>query len=254
MPGNIFYNYTKAVFEGDKMRGHNWDHGRGDICKKCGKLHVHPFQNRKHTEEHNRKNSEAHKNKKLSQEHKAKIGKAILKFNSGLSKEERSLKYGTFGDLNPSKREDVKEKLRGPNLKKGHLGDKNCSKRPDVQEKIRKRAKERYSDPEWRKNFLISIRNNLFSVESFEHIQLKREAKKCLESLGYVTNVEHPVSVGNKMYIVDVFGYGKGTVVVECGGCGEPKLKHLRSMFDVVVHVPYGTGVKEGIEKCLFVS
>lgn len=42
--------------------------------------------------------------------------------------------------------------------------------------------------------------------------------------------------------------------VVECGGCGETKLKHLRSMFDVVVHVPYGTGVKEEMEKCLSVS
>lgn len=256
------------------MKGHNYGE-----CRKCGVFHIpttrpgrtgwskgltkhtdlrimrisEALKGRPKTEEHIRKISEAHQNKKHSQETKAKIGNAILKFNSKLSKEERSLKYGTFGDSNPSKREDVRERLRGPNPKKGHPGDKNCAKRPDVQDKIRRKAKERYSDPSWRNNFLISIRNNLFSVESFKHIRLKQGVKKYLESLGYIVEMERPVSVRGKSYIVDVFGYGKENIIVECGGCEKNKLRRLRSVFDVVVHVPYGLGVKE-VERCLSVS
>lgn len=29
---------------GTGMSGHNFDHGKGDICKKCGKVHIHGFQ------------------------------------------------------------------------------------------------------------------------------------------------------------------------------------------------------------------
>jgi hypothetical protein len=31
------------------MKGHNFDHCKGDICKKCGKIHLNPMQGKHHS-------------------------------------------------------------------------------------------------------------------------------------------------------------------------------------------------------------
>jgi hypothetical protein len=39
------------------IRGHNYDHGKGDICQKCGKVHIDGFRGKKHTDETKKKMS-----------------------------------------------------------------------------------------------------------------------------------------------------------------------------------------------------
>lgn len=45
--------FTDGFIESRKwMKGHNYDHGRDDICKKCGKIHINPFLGKHHTLKH----------------------------------------------------------------------------------------------------------------------------------------------------------------------------------------------------------
>ena len=41
----------KFKFPHGGMKGHNWDHGKGDVCKACGKVHVHPNSGRRFSKE-----------------------------------------------------------------------------------------------------------------------------------------------------------------------------------------------------------
>ena len=83
---------------------------------------------------------------------------------SEMSLEDRSKKYGTFGDNNPAKRSDVRIKIsdkvaksyiNNPELKTNRSakikGDKNPSKQPGASDRISAHRKQYYSDPENRK-------------------------------------------------------------------------------------------------------
>lgn len=96
------------------MKGHNYDHGRGDICKKCGKVHVRSFETRKRiekgmmgnknalghrwTEERRKRKSialEGNKYAKGNKPNKTTFRKGGIPWNKGLTKEtdERVAEY-----------------------------------------------------------------------------------------------------------------------------------------------------------------
>ena len=87
-----------------------------------------------------------------------------LKKMSEMTQEERSKKYGTFGDNNPSKRAEVRSLIsknvqnsyiNDPELRKVRSnklkGDKNPSRKSGASERISNHRKEYYSNPDNRK-------------------------------------------------------------------------------------------------------
>lgn len=108
-----------------KVKGHNYSGKNGDIiCRKCGKLHHH-----------------SNRGKKYSEEHKRKIRKSTRKTYAKYSKEERSRKFGTFGDDNPMRNPEIARKnalARLDQKRPSICGDKNPSKRIEVRLKLGK--------------------------------------------------------------------------------------------------------------------
>ena len=57
--GLTIKNGNKGIHRRGGMKGHNYDHGKGDVCKKCGKIHIHTFLNKKVTKEEQEKKTQA---------------------------------------------------------------------------------------------------------------------------------------------------------------------------------------------------
>lgn len=243
------------------MKGHNYG---SILCRKCGEMHIHPrgMLSKKFTcrnpEERSRKISKKLTGKLKSVKHKLKIAASQTgKKHSAKSKEkirvsvtntfknmtqkERSEKLGHHGEKNPSKRPEVRVKLRGKNPKKAQFGDSNPAKRLSVRLKISAAMKKRFKDEEWLKKHIITFRNNGFgySSESIRHLNLKTRVKKALERCGYFCLLEHSV-YAKKWYIVDVVAFKEeSSIAVECGNCLENKLRNLKRVFNQVFHISY---------------
>lgn len=70
--------------------------------------------------------------------------------------------------------------------------------------------------------------------EGLEHVLLKQVARKLLRRLGAVRIVEEGRGK------VDVAGQCRGVwIAFECGQSSELKIEALRTMYDIVVHLPY---------------
>lgn len=130
------------------LLGHNYEHGRGDICKKCGQIHYNPFIGKKHSNTTKEKMScrivsleirqaqskrmkEYPINNKAWKTRKEKYGKTGFKNTHPMKRPEVIAKF--LGDNNCAKRPEVRLK-RSMNVR----GDKNPGKRPEVREKIKK--------------------------------------------------------------------------------------------------------------------
>ena len=155
-------------------------------------------------------------------------------------------------DVNPSKRLEVRQlisdKMKGRDAW-WMKGDNNCAKRLDVREKISTQVAKRWGNKEWAEKMLIIFRDGgMFgvSVESKRHYKMKSDCARYLDSKGYDIEVEKPVSVNYKWYIVDVVGtLDSQNIAIECGDCKEKKLKALGGIFDKVIHIPYGNKLME---------
>lgn len=110
--------------------------------------------------------------------------------------------------------------------KQRHQG--TYSKLPEVKEKIRRKVKE---------TFLTF--GDVILPESKEHFKLKMTMKEMLLGKGYKVYIEHPVIIGENLYIIDVVGEGQNNIAVECGNCSVDKLRNLGVKFDIVIHVPF---------------
>ena len=101
------------------------------------------------------------------------------------------------------------------------------------------------------------------------HKKLEKMVQEYLTSIGYTTiETEHRVKIGNKSYIIDVYGerrkevkrYGdkdKETIVVECGHIDAKKLVMISTQFDKVIiwgpNVEFqGTDYTKKIHKTLY--
>jgi len=236
------------------MKGHNYDHGTGVVCKKCGKVHVSllaEWSKIPKTVEHKRHISDAKRGIVETQEHKNKIAAAIHAYLNNLSPEERRLKYTPKGP-NAAKRIDVRRKISvalDGKKRPWSTGELNPSKRPEVREKIRRKAKQRFMDKNWRDKQMIVVRDNGFgySHESLRHVDLKEKVCKVLISNGFSVELEKVISTDNGCYIVDIFAQKNNrNIMIECGNCDDGKIKNLREMFEVI-HIPYNeeTNVEE---------
>lgn len=90
-------------------------------------------------------------------------------------------------------------------------------------------------------NFIINKRYEKMFSESANHVALKGMAIKMLRKLG-----AERVKTENNFagFTVDVVGWfrrwdGHVTVAFECGNCEEERIKKLKEIYDVVVHLPY---------------
>lgn len=246
------------------MKGHNWG-----LCRKCGKVHNSGRKGKKFTftKEHIQNISKSKLGK--SNNHKPDCQCSWCKAKRGETKGEKNNFYGKHHTR------ESKDKLRANHVgvpawnknKSGYpsspnydprldymVGDDNPSKRTGVKEKIRVKAKQRFEDEEWRKNFHILQRKNGlgFSLESQQHVDLKVGVKKFLEELGYNVIFEYVVKLKQKWYIVDVAAFRSTEpkiVMVECGGCSDKKLDDLKMEFDKVFNIP----LEGEIEKCISV-
>lgn len=109
---------------------------------------------KKHSEDTKKKMSIMHKGKILSDETKKKIGKfSKYNYDRGNVSKEFLNNQGQgfepmFGNNNPSKRPEVREKIR-----QSKIGDNNPAKRSEVRKKISEAAKKRFRDSEFLKKF-----------------------------------------------------------------------------------------------------
>lgn len=55
------------------MKGHNYDHDRGDVCTKCGTIHISPLFGKRHTEETKKKIGRSNKGRIRSAETKKRL-------------------------------------------------------------------------------------------------------------------------------------------------------------------------------------
>lgn len=156
--------------------------------------------------------------------------------------------------INPSKRPEVRAlismKLKGRDAP-WTKGENNVSKRPDVREKIKQSLLYRWRNTEFAERMLISCRDGgIFgvSVEGPEHARLKVMVLRYLGLKGYMAELEKPVRIAHKWYIVDVVGQRNNTnIAVECGDCKTKKLNALETYFNKVLHLPYEVKNKEAI-------
>lgn len=155
-------------------------------------------------------------------------------------------------DINPAKRLEVRRlissKLKGRDAW-WMKGDNNSAKKLDVREKIAIQATKRWRNKEWAREMLIACRGGGafgVSVESKHHHKMKLDCVRYLDARGYDIEVEKPICVNHKWYIVDVVGVlGSQNIAIECGDCKEKKLEALGRIFDKVIHIPYGNKFME---------
>lgn len=101
------------------MKGHNFEHGRGDICKKCGKIHIHPDGNL------NKKYAYKSRPSMRGDQNPAKRPKVREK-----------IRVSKIGDNNPSKRPEIKKNLseaKKENWKDPEYYERMCKLRKDIE-------------------------------------------------------------------------------------------------------------------------
>jgi len=194
-------------------------------CKGCGKkFTVSPFkQNKKYCSlECSRRNVWTKGKTAENCPKLRKVGKKISEVNTQ--------KYAT-GELviwNKGLTKEIDSRITGV------PGDKNPSKRPEVREKIRKTIIERWANPKNREKLLLVAG---FGSESKEHHDLKLGIARYLELRGYKIGIEVPVKINDKLYVIDIVV--NKNIAIECGGCRKEKLLTLKEFFNIVIHIPY---------------
>lgn len=142
------------------MKGHTFDHGKGDKCKKCGKIHIPSNKGRKFSKEWCNKISISKKGIKRSREACKKTSQTlklryktgeIIPWNKGLTKETsesvRKISQSNMGHppgnkgKHPSKETRQKISCGRKKFFREHpeakmTGNKNPAKRPEVRAKI----------------------------------------------------------------------------------------------------------------------
>jgi len=145
---------------------------KNSSCKICGyKKQSDVRKGQIFSDEHKRKLSEAHTGKKLTEEHKDKIAKS----GKGKVRSEESKKRysdSKTGDKNPSKRVEVREKIRNSILK---VYENN----PEIKNRISKSLSEYFEN----NDFFISLnkKDEYFKYRKLVHNLSKRNKKKLIE-------------------------------------------------------------------------
>jgi len=132
----------------------NFANDKKSSCRKCGyKKQSEIRKGQIFSDDHKKSLSESHKGKKLSKEHKDRIG---LSCKGKKRSDESKKRYSDSktGDKNPSKRTEVREKIRNSILK---LYENN----PEIKDKISKSLNEYFES------------NNLFISEKEKDVYIK---------------------------------------------------------------------------------
>ncbi len=136
------------------MRGHNYDHGCGDICKTCGRTHINPFWNRKHTKE----------TKEIIRK---KMEGRIITWGDKVSKTKKRI-FAKNPDLGMETTKPMREwaKIHGNPFKgKTHT--------PGSIKKISDKLKGRKHTPEHRQNISTGV-NKRYEDPEFRALQLRK--------------------------------------------------------------------------------
>jgi len=120
-------NATKLARSGHGgwMQGHNFDHGKGNVCSKCGKIHISPFSG--HNYDHN-KGDICKKCGKVHKSHESSMKGHNYEHRKGdICKKCGKIHVSGLIENNPAKRPDVKAKISFNNT-----GEKNGMWKPKV--------------------------------------------------------------------------------------------------------------------------
>lgn len=159
------------------MEGHNYDHCKGDVCKKCGKIHINPFSTKsawskgltKETDPRLMKTSISLTGRQFSEGHKKNIERNV-----------RENRGGFLGENNPfygrhhtdETRELISKNNTKPFLGKHHtkeakekISRANSNPSEETRKNYSRANKKKWEDPEYRKNN-ISARSGVKRSES----------------------------------------------------------------------------------------
>lgn len=196
------------------FKGHNFDHGKGVPCAKCGKIHVF--------------NSEFLKGDNAPQKRPEVIAKMVAARKGRKYPNRNTPKHYNWTQEGLARISQATSKYMS--------SDKCPSHRPEVRAKIGISVSQTFIIRSMSGKY---VRNN-DKVETIEHLSMKLAIKDAYEAKGYEVILERGVTANKHFYWVDVYAVKEGSkIAFECGNCSEEKLKNLTYIFDEVIHVPY---------------
>jgi hypothetical protein len=206
------------------VKGHNYG-----LCRKCGKVHIHPFNGKPRSREWGDNISKTKKGMCVSEEQKEKTSKSLKKlYENG----ERTV--WNIG----------KTKYNNESVKR--ISDANIGHIPWNKGKTNV-----YSQ-----KTLDSISNKLhiyfendakylnISRESDEHKTIKNKIANEIRSLGMVVETERFITINGHRYAVDVYAKKQNgdVMIFEVGNCKKKKMNDLQTHYSLIFHVPKTSG------------